>query len=209
MFQGPSKGHPEGRPYTAGPVTKRPAFGCLIEIVETLVLTLIIFVVIQNFIVQPYQVKMDSMERTLEPEQYVLVDKLTPRFDTYKRGDIVVFDPPAASANAGTPYIKRVIGVPGDTVEIRDDGLVYVNSVALAEPYLYSDEVGGPPQPTRVSVERTSWTIAAGQFFLMGDHRSDSADSRVFGAVDGNRIIGRAWLRYWPANTFGVLAGSS
>jgi signal peptidase I len=152
---------------------------------------------------------MDSMERTLEPERYVLVDKLTPRFDTYRRGDGVVFDPPAEAANIRTPYIKRVIGVPGDTVEIRDDGLVYVNGVALDEPYLYSDEVGGPPQPTTVSLEQTSWTIAVGQFFLMGDYRSDSADSRVFGAVDGNRIIGRAWLRYWPADTFGVLAKPS
>jgi signal peptidase I len=190
-------------------VTKRPAVGCLIEIVETLVLTLIIFVVIQNFVAQPYQVKMESMERTLEPEQYVLVDKLTPRFDGYHRGDIVVFDPPSTAADIGTPYIKRVIGVPGDTVEVRDDGLVYVNGVALDERYLYSDEVGGPPQPTTVSLEQSSWTIAAGQFFLMGDHRSDSADSRVFGAVDGNHIIGRAWLRYWPLNTFGVLAGPS
>jgi len=83
-----------GGPYTAGLVTQRPALGCLFEIVETLVLTLIIFVVIQNFVAQPYKVQQQSMERTLEPEQYVLVDKLTPRFDTYKRGDIVVFTPP-------------------------------------------------------------------------------------------------------------------
>ncbi len=197
---------PQGRPYTAGPVTKRPALGCLVEIVETLVLTLIIFVVIQNFVAQPYQVEMDSMERTLEPGQYVLVDKLTPRFDTYHRGDIVVFHPPAATASSSTPYIKRVIGVPGDTVEIRDDGLVYIDGAALDEPYLYGDEPGGVPQATTVSVEQASWTIAAGEFFLMGDHRSDSADSRVFGAVAADQIIGRAWLRYWPLDTFGVLA---
>jgi signal peptidase I len=190
-------------------VTRRPAFGCLLEIVETLVLTLIIFVVIQNFVAQPYQVKMDSMERTLEPGQYLLVDKLTPRFATYRRGDIVVFDPPTDSVGNGTPFIKRVIGEPGDTVEIRDDGLVYVNGTALDEPYVYSDEVGGPPQATRVSLEQASWTIAAGEFFLMGDHRSDSSDSRVFGPVAGDRIIGRAWLRYWPIDTFGVLSTSN
>ena len=69
-----------GGPYTAGLVSQRPALGCLFEIVETLVLTLLIFVVIQNFIAQPYKVQQLSMERTLEPEQYVLVDKLTPRF---------------------------------------------------------------------------------------------------------------------------------
>jgi signal peptidase I len=72
-------------------VSQRPAVGCLFEIVETLVLTLIIFLVIQNFVAQPYKVQQQSMEHTLEPDQYVLVDKLTPRLDVY--GDIVVFTP--------------------------------------------------------------------------------------------------------------------
>ena len=107
---GPLPAAAGGGPYTAGLVTKRPALGCLFEIVETLVLTLIIFVVIQNFVAQPYKVQQQSMERTLEPEQYVLVDKLTPRFDTYKRGDIVVFTPPEDWGDNGTPFIKRVIG---------------------------------------------------------------------------------------------------
>jgi signal peptidase I len=192
-------------PYTAGLVSQRPALGCLFEIVETLVLTLIIFVVIQNFVAQPYKVQQQSMERTLEPEQYVLVDKLTPRFDTYKRGDIVVFTPPEDWGDNGTPFIKRVIGVAGDTVEIRDDGLVYIDDVALDEPYLYSDEIDGPSQPTTASLEQTDWTISNGEVFLMGDHRSNSADSRTFGPVDTDQVIGRAWLRYWPLNTFGIL----
>src|SRR4029079_4910455 len=108
--------------------SRKPALGCLIEIVETLVLTLIIFWVIQSFVAQPFKVQQVSMERTLEPEQYVLVDKLTPRFDPYKRGDIVVFDPPESwpDSGSGQPYIKRVIGIGGDTIELRD-GLVYVN----------------------------------------------------------------------------------
>ena len=91
---GRDRRRPEASPYTAALVTRRPIFGCLFEIVETLVLTLIIFFVIQTFIAQPYKVQQQSMEHTLEPDQYVLVDKLTPRFDTYKRGDIVVFTPP-------------------------------------------------------------------------------------------------------------------
>ena len=194
-----------GGPYTAGLVSQRPALGCLFEIVETLVLTLIIFVVIQNFVAQPYKVQQQSMERTLEPEQYVLVDKLTPRFDTYKRGDIVVFTPPEDWGDNGTPFIKRVIGEPGDNVQIRDDGLVYINGTALDEPYLYSDEVGGPPQATTAPLEQASWTIAENEVFLMGDHRSNSADSRTFGPVEVDQIIGRAWLRYWPLDTFGIL----
>ena len=191
------------RPYTADLVSQRPQLGCLLEIVETLALTLIIFVVIQNFIAQPYKVQQSSMERTLMQEQYVLVDKLTPRFDAYKRGDIVVFTPPEDWVGADhTPFIKRVIGVGGDTVEIHDGG-VYINDERLDEPYIYT-ESDGSVQTTDAAQER--WVIPGDELFLMGDHRQDSADSRAFGPVPVNQVIGRAWLRYWPFDTFGVLA---
>jgi signal peptidase I len=185
-------------------VSQRPAVGCLFEIVETLVLTLIIFLVIQNFVAQPYKVQQMSMERTLEPEQYVLVDKITPRFDTYKRGDIVVFHPPADWGNDDTPFIKRVIGEGGDTVEIRD-GDVLINGTVIDEPYVYEDDLTGEPQDTTAALDQTSWTIPSGELFLMGDHRSNSADSRTFGPVDVEQVIGRAWLRYWPIDAFGIL----
>jgi len=184
-------------------VTRRPLLGCLFEIVETLVLTLIIFLVIQNFVAQPYKVQQQSMEHTLEPDQYVLVDKLTPRLDDYKRGDIVVFTPPEDWAqDDGTPFIKRVIGVGQDVIEIRD-GLVYVNETVLAEPYIYADQPGDPAQPTTAAQDR--WVVPTGELFLMGDHRANSADSRSFGPVPVVNIIGRAWLRYWPVNVFGIL----
>lgn len=185
-------------------MSQRPALGCLFEIVETLVLTLVIFLVIQNFVAQPYKVQQQSMERTLEPEEYVLVDKLTPRFDTYKRGDIVVFTPPAEWGQDGTPFIKRVIGQGGDRVEIRD-GSVFINGDQLDEPYVYRSDPDGPTQPTTAPLDQASWTIPAGELFLMGDHRSNSADSRTFGTVELDQVIGRAWLRYWPLDVFGVL----
>lgn len=185
-------------------MSQRPAVGCLLEIVETLVLTFVIFIVIQNFVAQPYKVQQQSMERTLEPEQYVLVDKLTPRFDEYKRGDIVVFNPPADWGDDDTPFIKRVIGEGGDTVDIRDDGHVYINDIQLDEPYVYQED-DGTAQATTAPFDQASWTIPVGEVFLMGDHRSNSADSRTFGPVQVDQVIGRAWLRYWPLDVFGVL----
>ncbi len=185
-------------------MTKRPAFGCLVEIVQTLVLTLVIFLVIQNLVAQPYKVKQLSMERTLAPEQYVLVDKLTPRWDSYDRGDIVVFNPPADWVQEnGTPFIKRVIGLGGDEIEIRD-GRVFVNGTALDEPYVYTED-DGTSQPTSSALDQDRWSVPGGELFLMGDHRANSADSRAFGPVALEQIIGRAWLRYWPLDTFGIL----
>ncbi len=178
---------------------RRPLLGCLVEVVETLVLTLIIFLVIQNFVAQPYQVQQRSMEQTLEPGQYVLVDKLTPRWDAYKRGDVVVFQPPESWTEERTPFIKRVIGLAGDTVEIRDDGIVYVNDKALDEAYVFSITGGTVPS------DQSRWTIADGQLFALGDHRDESADSRVFGPIDSSAVIGRAFLRYWPIETLGIL----
>ena len=184
-------------------MSRRP-LGCLFEIVETLVLTLVIFLVIQNFIAQPYRVEQQSMEHTLEPDQYVLVDKLTPHFGPYQRGDIIVFNPPPdwAQQADGTPYIKRVIGVAGDVIEIRDDGFVYVNGTKLDEPYLYAED--GQPQPTTAQGQNR-WVVPQGELFVMGDHREKSADSRSFGTVPVSSVIGRAWLRYWPLSTFGIL----
>ena len=185
-------------------MTRRPGLGCLLEIVETLVLTLLIFWVIQSFVAQPYKVQQQSMEQTLEPDQYVLVDKLTPRFDTYKRGDVVVFNPPENWVQqGGQPYIKRIIGVGGDTIELKD-GSVYLNGTKLIEPYVFKGE-DGKAQPTEDIIGATKWVIPDGELFLMGDHRMNSADSREFGPVTIGSVIGRAWLRYWPLDTFSVL----
>jgi signal peptidase I len=186
------------------PGARRRALGCAFEIVETLVLTLLIFVGIQTFVAQPYQVKQQSMEQTLEPGEYVLVDKLSPRFDDYKRGDIVVFRPPEEFGGGDdTPFIKRVVGVGGDVVEIRDDGFVYVNDRRLEEGYLF----GAPP--TLAGADPARWVIPADEYFVMGDHRSNSADSRQFGTIGRDDVVGRAWLRYWPVARFGLLPTAS
>ena len=187
------------------PLTKRrPTLGCLFEVVETLVLTIVIFVGIQVFVAQPYKVEQVSMENSLLPGQYVLVDKLTPRWTPYARGDIVVFDPPEAWSTAGrVPFIKRVIGVPGDRVELRD-GHVFVNDVKLDEPYVLEDN--GVSQASEPSPGgQKEWRVSDGDLFVMGDHREESADSRSFGPIPVGHVIGRAWLRYWPFDTIGIL----
>jgi signal peptidase I len=179
----------------------------LIEVVETLALTLVTFFVIQSFVAQPFQVRQTSMEHTLEPDEYVLVDKLTPRFDSFHRGDIVVLQPPEGWGDElGTPFIKRVIGLPGETVEVRDDGRVYVNGTALDEArYTYAD-TDGENQPTTPNSDESSWTLGPDELFVLGDHREVSDDSRSFGPVTEASIVGRAFLRYWPAATFGILS---
>ena len=184
-------------------MTRKPAFGCLLEIAETLVLTLIIFWVIQSFVAQPFRVQQESMEQTLNPDQYVLVDKLTPHCDTFKRGDVVVFNPPQNWVQQqGQPYIKRVIGIGGDKIELKG-GVVYLNGTKMIEPYVFK-ELDGATQPTEDIIGVSTWVVPDGELFLMGDHRSNSADSREFGAVNVTDVIGRAWLRYWPITTFSI-----
>ena len=189
-------------------MTDRRGLGCLLEIVETVVLTLILFWVIQSFVAQPFQVQQHSMENTIHDGQFVLVDRLTPHFDPYHRGDIIVFNPPQAMAPdtgdpaTGRPFIKRVVGIAGDTVKIAG-GKVLVNGIALDEPYLYA--VDGEAQPTDVSGDEDTWTIGPGELFVMGDHREQSSDSRVFGPINVDSVIGRAWLRYWPLDQLEIL----
>lgn len=186
-------------------MTQRPAVGCLVEVLETLVLTVVIFFGIQAFVAQPYKVQQGSMENTLLPEQYVLVDKLSPRWDAYSYGDIVVFHPPLTwNQGSDVPFIKRVTGLPGDIIELRD-GIVHVNGVALIEPYIFTDESGTQQQSYPAPGGASRFVVPDGELFLMGDHREDSADSRNFGPIEISKVIGRAWLRYWPFDKIGVL----
>jgi signal peptidase I len=188
----------------------RRRFGCLLEIVETLVLTLVIYLLIHNFIAQPFEVDQHSMEPTISPNEYVLIDKLTPRFDDYRRGDIVVFQPPEGFQQDGVPFIKRVIGLPGDTVSL-ENGAVFVappggSPVRLAETYVRRAIDGGPVETIPSGVEGTrEWVVSEGTFFVMGDNRTQSQDSRFFGPIDRELIVGRAWLRYFPLDRVGFL----
>ncbi len=206
---------PETDP-TAGEPTKgessgaRRGLGCALEIIETLVLTLIIYLLIHNFVAQPFEVEQSSMIPTITQSEYVLIDKISPRFNDYRRGDIVVFQPPAGFGQGGVPFIKRVIGLPGDTVSLQN-GRVYVtpaagSAVPLEEPYVILGIDGGTaPTLPRDAEGTSSWVIPADSYFVMGDNRPVSQDSRFFGAITRDLIIGRAWLRYFPLDRIGFL----
>ncbi len=186
------------------PNNRGRGMGLAIQLIETVALTIVIFFGVQNFVAQPFQVQQHSMEHTFLEGDYVLVDRLTPRWSPYARGQVIVFQPPAAWVNRKDPFIKRIIGVGGDTVEVRDDGTVAVNGVALDEPYLYRN-TAGVLEPT-VASSQTRWVVPQGQVFVMGDHRQASEDSRVFGTIPVSSVIGRGMIRYWPFPEFGIIA---
>jgi len=192
------------------PPAPRRRLGCALEIVETLVLTLVIYLVIHNFVAQPFEVEQESMMPTVNPGEYVLIDKISPRFNDYGRGDIVVFQPPEGFGQGGVPFIKRVIGMPGDTISL-ENGRVFVQQpggspVRIEEPYVVRTIDGGLAPTLPKDAEGTSsWKVPAGFYFVMGDNRPDSQDSRFFGVVDRELIVGRAWLRYFPLDRVGFV----
>ena len=181
----------------AAPPRPRRRTNWLVETIITVVLALGLYLVIQAFLVQTYRVEGHSMDDSLHDGQHLLIDKLTPRFDDYSRGDVVVLHPPDEPEDS-TPFIKRVIGVDGDHLELRD-GTVWVNDVELDEEYLAPGSISEPLD------EETAWDVGPGEVFVMGDNRLDSRDSREFGTVQTSEIIGRAWLRFWPIDQFGIL----
>ncbi len=152
----------------------------------------VLALVIQQFIVKPFYIPSVSMENTLQKGDRVLVNRFVYRFTDPKPGDIVVFHPPSSPKE---DYIKRVVAVAGDTVAVHD-GKLWVNGKAMVEPYLKEQTIEGSfPEEA----------VPAGSFFAMGDNRNESGDSRVFGPVKVDQILGRAFVIYWPLGKIGGL----
>ena len=162
------------------------------EILEVAVITLLLFVVVRA-VVQNYRVEGPSMVPTLQNHQYILVDKLTYFFGSPHRGAVIVFEYPKDTSE---DFVKRIVGLPGDTVQVASNGQVSVNGVAINEPYV--NDLGNP-------YGATTLTLGPNQYFVLGDNRGDSSDSRAWGPVPRNEIIGRAELVYWPLNNIHVL----
>ncbi len=166
-------------------------FGLMVrEVVETVGLAVIIFLIIRIGI-QNYRIEGASMEPNFHNGEYLIVNKLAYRLGEYERGDVIVFKYPN---DPSKDYIKRVIGLPGDTVEIRG-GQLYVNNVEINEPYEHMPNVRDEP-PT---------VVDAGYLYVMGDNRPASSDTRSWGQLGQEFVIGQAWLAIWPFDTAGLV----
>ncbi len=169
---------------------------------------LMIAILVRAFLVQAFSIPSESMEPTLNQGDRLLVDKISYRFGAVQRGDVVVFDSPQGRlVGTDEPLIKRVIGLEGETVEL-EDGVVTINGDYLLEPYLGPSTLTftlGPIPGCAGGGSSTRCTVAAGHVFVLGDNRPSSRDSRFFGPVATETIIGRAWLKYWPPGDIGTL----
>jgi signal peptidase I len=189
----------------AGASTKRSSPArTVLEYVVLAVVAISVALLIQAFLVKPYRIPSPSMEDTLLVGDRVLADRISWHFSDPQRGDIVVFHPPGP----GPVLIKRIVGMPGDRLSLRD-GAVYVNGKRLAEPYVR--RVDGRSEPTEPFPTGLPWalqrpyTVPADSYFMMGDNRTDSGDSRALGPIARDQFVGRAFARYWPLGRVGGL----
>lgn len=170
----------------------RKIYGVLIDLVETLVIAGAIFVVIYAFLFRPFQVNGQSMHPSYNNGEYILTNLISLRFQNIERGIVVVFESPV---NREKDFVKRVIGIPGDEIMIKA-GYVFVNGIKLDE----SDYL--PPSARSYGgtfiAEGTAVTVPGNNYFVMGDNRNFSSDSREWGFVAKNKIIGKSFIVYWP-----------
>ncbi len=176
----------------------KEAFSTVIYFLIVLLVTWLLI----TFVIQRTVVEQTSMETTLQSGDSLLVDKISYRFTEPKRFDIVIF--PYKLAEEKTYYIKRVIGLPGETVRIDYDGNIYINDEKLEENY--GREVIQPNSTWSSKMDK-GVTLADDEYFVMGDNRNNSVDSRFdnVGPVKRDEIIGRAILRIWPFSSFGII----
>lgn len=164
----------------------------LLDALEVAIITTLVFLIARVF-VQNYQVDGPSMTPTLLNTQYILVNKVDYYLHAPQRGDVIVFRYPR---DPSRDFVKRVIGVPGDTVKIAANGAVTVDGVRLSEPYT---------NDLTNTYGYENWTLKPGQYFVLGDNRGDSSDSRDWGPVPQSDIIGKAELVYWPMSDMHLL----
>ncbi len=168
---------------------RNEALQFLWDTLETLLIALVLFLSI-NTVSARIRVEGHSMMPTLEDGEFILVNRLSYKFGAPQRGDIIVFHYPR---NPSEEYIKRVIGLPGDRIQVKG-GTVYVNDRPLEERY-----TAAPPR------YEGQWEIPEGELFVLGDNRNNSSDSHSWGTVPLDYVVGKATFVYWPASRVGLL----
>ena len=161
------------------------------EMLESVLPALVIVIVVNLFIAQATRVEGQSMEPNLHNNERLIIEKISYRFREPARGDIVVLKP---QQHGTVPLIKRVVGLPGETVEITQNQ-VYINGQPLQEDYLTEPTVGG----------MAAQIVPEAHLLVLGDNRNASNDSRSFGMIPYEDVIGRAWFRYWPIEELGLI----
>lgn len=168
-----------------------------IELFQTLVVFATIATIIYWLIAQPHKVSGSSMFPNFHDGDYIITDKVTYRFREPERGDVVVFRNPRDQSQ---DFIKRIMGIPGDKIKVENNR-VYVNGKLIKEPYIKDSVITNTGAFMRNGEEVT---VAPGEYIVFGDNRPHSSDSREWGYVKKNEIIGRVFLRYWPKDAIGV-----
>ena len=181
------------------------ARGLLAEVFEVVVLALGLYLVI-TFAVQTVHVLGLSMYPTLDDQDYLIATKIDYRLHDPQRGDVIIMRDPFDNSK---DFIKRVVGLPGEQILIKD-GKTYINGRLLDEPYIRHDQPwtnnANWPPPGSFNAGQP-FTIPRGEYFVMGDNRNASSDSRIFGPVQRDRIEAHAWVRIWPFDRFGTING--
>ncbi len=186
---------PGSSPGAAPPAETRNSTRTIVEWIAVIGGALIVALVIKTFLIQAFYIPSGSMEPTLDIGDRVLVNKLSYRLHDVNRGDLLVFELPEGEGGDIRDLIKRVIGLSGETVEGRD-GQVVIDGRVLSEPYLPEGVTTSDFDPVE---------IPDGQIWVMGDNRGDSRDSRSFGPINEDDIVGRAFIRVWPIGDIGFL----
>ena len=174
--------------------------GMMYEIAKYTIISLLLVAPFRIFIAQPFIVSGESMSTTFEPQEYLVVDQLTYRHDEPKRGDVLIFKYPL---DTNVYFVKRVIGLPGETIRIDHNVVTVQNGttsepIRLDEPYISS--ISPDTRTTEITLERD-------EYFVLGDNRKESSDSRVWGPLKRSYVIGRAFARIFPLSRFEIFPG--
>jgi signal peptidase I len=178
----------------------RNFFSFVFEVFKVVVISLAIIIPVRYFLIQPFYVKGASMEPSFYDHEYLIIDEITYRFREPDRGEIVVFKYPLRPSEY---YIKRVIGLPGETVEIEEGKVFIYTADTNRKVELNEDYIADGIDTLNSNYSKT--TLGADEYYVLGDNRSHSKDSRSFGAVKESFIVGRVLFRGWPLDRLGVL----